>query len=86
MTGRITSVKMPRFEVFKGTSATLCPDPERWYWRLVAPNGRVVCIGGEPFTRADSAVSACRRVARMLGAPTPRVRVVRWGASRWGAS
>ena len=29
-----------------------------WYWRLVAKNGRIVAIGGEPFARPSTARKA----------------------------
>lgn len=29
-----------------------------FYWRLVAANGRIVAIGGEPFARASTARKA----------------------------
>ena len=35
--------------------------PGKWYWRVQAPNGRVVLTGGESFTRRWNAVRAARR-------------------------
>ena len=29
-----------------------------YYWRLVAKNGRIVAVGGEPFARASAARKA----------------------------
>jgi uncharacterized protein YegP (UPF0339 family) len=46
-------------EVFRGHAGD-------WYWRRVAPNGRIITVGGEPFARKWTARRAARRANRDL--------------------
>lgn len=41
-----------------------------WYWRLVAVNGRVIAIGGEPFASERNALRAFK---------TAKVAIIRFG-------
>ena len=44
-----------RFEVFMKRSLLM---KQRWYWRLKAPNNKIVAIGTEPFDSLDNALRA----------------------------
>lgn len=47
-------------EVFLGAA----PSPghrQRWYWRIVAPNGQIIASSGQGFTRGRSARRALAR-------------------------
>lgn len=40
---------------------TAAGNPPRWFWRVVAPNGRIVASSGQTFTRRRSARRALAR-------------------------
>lgn len=46
-------------EVFPASPAP--GNPQRWYWRVVAPNGRIIASSGQGFTRRRSAHRALAR-------------------------
>lgn len=41
-------------EVYKGQDG-------QWYWRKVAPNGKVIAVGGEGYSRKWNAKRAAKR-------------------------
>lgn len=53
------SLRLPRFEVFRGRRGG-------FYWRLRAINGKIVADGGEQYATRSSAVRACRRVRDLI--------------------
>lgn len=53
-------------EVFPASPAP--GNPQRWYWRVVAPNGRIVASSGQGFTRGRSARRALARMFPPAGA------------------
>lgn len=36
-------------------------NPQKWYWRIVAPNGQIIATSGQGFTRRRSARRALAR-------------------------
>lgn len=46
-----------RVEVYKDVG-------QGWRWRIVAPNGEIIAVAGEAFTRRWSAWRAARRALR----------------------
>lgn len=55
-----------RLTVFRGKSG-------QYYWRLRAPNGRIVCDGSEGYTRNQDARRAMLRVAKLFRSGIVRV-------------
>ena len=40
--------KVPIFEIYKDTE-------EKWRWRLIANNGKIICVPGEAFETQENA-------------------------------
>lgn len=53
-----------RVEVFKRKRG--------WYWRVRSRNGKIIAIGGEPFTRVDNARRAYINAAKKMADPNGR--------------
>lgn len=60
MPNRWTTVSGDVVEVFADRPGP--GHPFKWYWRLVAPNGKQVASSGQGFTRARSARRAAHRM------------------------
>lgn len=58
----MSKAKQPKIQVFENEA-----DGKNWYWRLVAPNGKIIAIGGEGYRRRSGVLKALRAVERDLG-------------------
>ncbi len=47
--------KMPQFEVYLGKN-------NKWYWRLMSRNGRIIADGGQGYTRKEGAIKGLQVV------------------------
>jgi uncharacterized protein YegP (UPF0339 family) len=52
---------MMKFEIYNG-------GPDRWYWRAVARNSRVMADGSERYAKKGNARRAVLRFIDLLGA------------------
>lgn len=60
-----------RFELYEATDET---RSQRWYWRLKAPNGKIIAVGGEAFLTRAKCLASVRRVQRY--APQAQIKVL----------
>ncbi len=51
---------MAKLEVYKSSANG------QWYWRLIAPNGRIIADGSEGYTRRNGVEQAAKRVIRYM--------------------
>lgn len=49
----------------------------RWYWHLIAANGRTIADGAEGYASARNAERAARRVRNLFSMPCVNFEVVR---------
>lgn len=56
-------------EIFQGIFRTGEPvDPDRWYWRIKAHNGRIIADGGESYAKAANAKRAVTTLVHTMWA------------------
>lgn len=54
-----------RIEIFRGGKAVDRFSSPDWYWRVKAPNGRIVAVGGEGYRERGDAIEAVLRELRL---------------------
>jgi uncharacterized protein YegP (UPF0339 family) len=62
-------VRQPKVEFYRNRKG-------EWSWRVRAKNGAVICTPGEGYMRRGGAISAFRRVAKLLEAGVYDIAVV----------